>query len=95
MSYQHSNVYIVRIVDTDDRGETQTWFVGPYGSTRADQTADQLESAAREAALREDPDALRDRQCYAEPLFSDEECLKVADYGRAAEGSPSAYFLVT
>lgn len=29
-----SNVYIVRIVDTDDRGETQTWFVGPYGSTR-------------------------------------------------------------
>lgn len=87
MPYRHSNVYIVRVVDTDHKGEARTWFAGPYGSTRADQTADELESAAREVALREDPGARRDRRCDVEPLFSDEECLRVADYGRAAEGS--------
>lgn len=81
MPYQHSNVYIVRIVDTNDQGEVRTWFVGPYGSTRADQTADQLESVASEAAV------LRERQCWVEPLFSDDECLRVADYGRASERS--------
>ena len=81
MPYQHSNVYIVRVVDTDDKGEARTWFVGPYGSTRADQTADQLESAAQEGAV------LRDRQCTVEPLYSDDECLRVADYGRATERS--------
>ena len=87
MPYHHSNVYIVRVDDTDDQGEARTWFVGPYGSTRADQTADQLESAARGAADREERGALRDRRCTVEALFSDDECLGVADYGRTTEGS--------
>lgn len=81
MPYQHSNVYIVRVSDIDDRGDVRTWFVGPYGSTRADQTADWLESVAREAA------ELRDRRCQVEPLYSDDECLVVRDYGRATERS--------
>lgn len=83
MPYNHSNVYIVRVVDTDERGAGQTWFVGPYGSTRADQTAAELESVARQAAV------LRERQCYVEPLYSDDECLRVTDYGRTTEGSLS------
>lgn len=87
MPYQHSNVYIVRVTDTDAQGETRTWFVGPYGSTRADQTAHELESAAGGAADREEPDALRDRECVVEALFSNDECLRVADYGRAEHGS--------
>lgn len=52
MPYQHSNVYIVRVTDTDAQGETRSWFVGPYGSTRADQVAYELESAARGASER-------------------------------------------
>lgn len=80
MSYQHSNVYIVRVVDTDQEG-TNTWFVGPYGSTRADHVADELESVARDSAT------LRDRKCVVEALYSDDECLVVADYGRAGAGS--------
>lgn len=87
MPYHHSNVYIVRVDDTNNQGEARTWFVGPYGSTRADQTADQLESAAREAADREEPGALRDRRCTVKALFSDDECLRVTDYGRTTEGS--------
>lgn len=86
MPYQHSNVYIVRVTDTDAQGETRTWFVGPYGSTRADQIADELESVARGATERE-PDALRDRACVVEALFSDDDCLRVGDYGRAEHGS--------
>lgn len=87
MPYQHSNVYIVRVVDTDGQGETRSWFVGPYGSTRAGQIADELESVARGATERQAPDALRDRQCVVEALFSDDDCLRVADYGRAEYGS--------
>ena len=83
----HSNVYIIRIVDVDHQGETRTWFVGPYGSTRADQTADELEVTARGAAERGEPNALRERECYVEPLWSDNDCLRVADYGRATQGS--------
>jgi hypothetical protein len=48
MSFEHSNVYIVRVVDIDDAGAVNTWFVGPYGSTRADQIADELKGAADE-----------------------------------------------
>lgn len=81
MTYQHSNVYIVRIVDTDDQGETTTWYVGPYGSTRADQVADELESVARAA------DVLRERRCLVEALYSNDDCLRVTEYGRAVEGS--------
>lgn len=82
MSYSHSNVYIVRVVDTDENdGEPHTWFVGPYGATRADQTAAYLERVAREST------ELRVRQCYVEALFSDEECLRVGDYTRKTEGS--------
>lgn len=87
MPYQHSNVYVVRVTDTDAQGETRSWFVGPYGSTRADQTADYLESVARGATEREEPDALRKRECIVEALFSDDECLRVQDYGRAEHGS--------
>lgn len=87
MAYQHSNVYIVRVTDTDAQGETRSWVVGPYGSTRADQTADYLESVARAPSEREEPDALRDRRCVVEALFSDDDCLRVQDYGRAEHGS--------
>lgn len=80
MDLAHSNVYIVRVVDTDADGETRTWFVGPYGSTRSDQVADHLEAAAREGGEVE-------RQCVVEPLFSDDECLRVADYDRRTRGS--------
>lgn len=80
MSYQHSNVYIVRVVDTDQAG-TNTWFVGPYGSTRADQVANELESVAL------DSETLRRRECHVEALYSDDECLVVADYGRVGSGS--------
>jgi hypothetical protein len=81
MSFEHSSVYIVRIVDIDDAGASSTWFVGPYGSTRADQTAYELRVAA------DSTDRLRSRECHVEPLFSDEDCLRVADYDRAAHGS--------
>lgn len=88
MPYQHSNVYIVRVTDTDAQGETRTWFVGPYGSTRADQTADYLESLALDPpSSGGQSDALRDRQCVVEELFSDDDCLRVQDYGRAEHGS--------
>ena len=80
MSFQHSSVYIVRVVDVDGSGEHSSWFVGPYGSTRAAQTADELERSARDTSL-------RSRECHVEPLFSDAECLRVADYGRAEQGS--------
>lgn len=73
MSYSHSTVYIVRIVDADST-ETDTWFVGPYGRTRADQTARHLEAEA-------DADDGGGRTCFVEPLFSDDECLGVVDYG--------------
>ncbi len=78
MPYQHSNVYIVRVTDTDAQGETRSWFVGPYGSTRADQTADYLESVAHGGT---------ERECIVEPLFSDGDCLQIQDYGRAEHGS--------
>lgn len=70
MSYSHSTVYIVRIVD-EGSTETDTWFVGPYGRTRADQTARHLEAEVDDGG----------RTCFVEPLFSDDECLGVVDYG--------------
>lgn len=76
MSYSHSNVYIVKIDDTTADGEPNTWYVGPYGSTLADQTADHLESTAE-----------RPRTCTVLPLFSDDECLVIGDYGRATQRS--------
>lgn len=79
--YEHSSVYIVRIVDTTTAGEVRTWFVGPYGSTRAGQTAGHIENSVADLAR------LQSRECFVEPLFSDDECLRVADYGRAAHGS--------
>lgn len=87
MPYQHSNVYIVNVTDTDNQGATCSWFVGPYGSTRAGQVADELASLARGAIEREEPDALRDRECFVEALFSNDDCLRVQDYGRAEHGS--------
>lgn len=81
MSFEHSNVYIVRVVDVDDDGAANTWFVGPYGSTRADQTADELRCAAEESRQ------LTSRECHVEALFSDNDCLRVADYDRATHGS--------
>lgn len=82
MPYQHSNVYIVSVTDTDEDGQTSTWFVGPYGSTRAGHVADELEDMARAESS-----PLRDRQCVVEPLYSNDECLRVADYVRGTEGS--------
>lgn len=77
MNFSHSNVYIIRVVDelVFDR---HTWFVGPYGSTRADQVADDLQAQT-----------LIDikRTCIVEPLFSNDGCLRVTDYGRAEHGS--------
>ena len=87
MPYNHSNVYIVRVVDIDHQGETNTWFIGPYGSTRADQVAYEMESAARTAVDSEAAGVLGDRQCYVEPLWSNDDCLRVADYERATAGS--------
>lgn len=84
MAYHHSNVYVVRIVDTDNTGEQRTWFAGPYGSTRADQTARYLEFAVCDESVEAD---LSDRLCYVEPLYSDNECLRVDDYTRATDGS--------
>lgn len=81
MSFQHSNVYIVQVVDVDDDGAVNTWFVGPYGSTRAAQTADELKGAADSSSQ------LRSRECVVEALFSDDGCLRVADYDRATHGS--------
>lgn len=80
MSFEHSNVYIVRVVDVDGEGE-YTWFVGPYGSTRAGEVADDLKHAAEESRK------LRSRECHVEALFSDNDCLRVADYDRATHGS--------
>lgn len=87
MSYQHSNVYIIQVTDTDAQGVANTWFAGPYGSTRADQTADELEAAAERVIEQNAPGALRDRKCTVEALFSDTECLRVDDYVRATRGS--------
>jgi hypothetical protein len=81
MSFEHSNVYIVRVVDVDAAGAVNTWFVGPYGSTRADQTADELKGAAADSLQP------RSRECHVEALFSDDSCLRVADYDRATRGS--------
>ena len=69
MSYSHSTVYIVRIVD-EGTDHLDTWFVGPYGHTRAVQTADTLRVDGGDG-----------RTCFVEPLFSDDECLGVVDYG--------------
>jgi hypothetical protein len=66
MTYEHSSVYVVRVVDADE-----TWTVGPYGSTRAVQVADRLLAVATGT-----------RECHVEPLFSDDECLYVGDYSR-------------
>ena len=81
MSYQHSNVHIVKIVDVQKDGEVNTWFVGPYGTTRAGQVAYSLESEAR------DYPRLESRECTVEALFWDDECLRVADYSRETLGS--------
>lgn len=81
MSFEHSNVYIVRVVDVDAAGEANTWFAGPYGSTRADQIRDELQRAAEEARQ------LRSRECHIEALFSNDDCLRVGDYDRASHGS--------
>ncbi|GAB3583173.1 hypothetical protein [Calidifontibacter terrae] len=81
MTYSHSNVYIVRVTDTLSDGETNEWFAGPYGSTRADQTADHLEAVSR------DDEGFTDRRCVVEALFSDDECLRVDDYVRREQGS--------
>jgi len=81
MPFSHSNVYIVRVVDTTKDAEDRTWFVGPYGSTRADQIANDLEHVGRESTK------LLDRRCVVEPLWSDDDCLRVDDYNRAVLGS--------
>ena len=86
MTYHHSSVHIVRIVDTDENGKKTTWYIGPYGSTRADQTADQLEAEIRHS---DNTTGQRWRECYVEKLFSDDECLVVKDYGRVESGSLS------
>lgn len=78
MPYSHSNVYIVRLVDERATG-AKTWYDGPYGSTRADQTADRLEAKQREAEIA--------RTWHVEALFSDDECLRVDDYVRSTAGS--------
>ena len=67
----------MRIVDTNDNGEENTWFAGPYGSTRADQIAAELSHIT----------TTRPRQCHVEPLFSDNDCLRVADYDHKTQGS--------
>ena len=72
MSFDHTNVWIVRIVD-EGPSDTRTWFVGPYGSTRADQTAARLE-VSKPADVQ--------RSCYVEALWSDDECLRVDDNPR-------------
>lgn len=77
MPLSHSNVYIVRVVDTTREAGDRTWFVGPYGSTRADQVADELEQAGE----------VLERRCVVEPLWSDDECLRVDDYNRVTLGS--------
>jgi len=64
----HSNVYILRIVDEVDGKPSMFWFLGPYGATRADQVADELEAIRPQ------------RTVYVEPLFSREDCLCVTDY---------------
>lgn len=79
MSFQHSNVYIVRVKDTTADGETTTWFAGPYGSTAADQAADAIETAPNVGRVgRSD----RERECFVEALYSDNDCLIVQPYGR-------------
>lgn len=77
----HSNVYIIRIVDVDENREERTWFMGPYGSTRAEQQAIYLEHVGRDAR------ELLERACYVEALWSDDECLRVDDYNRTTMGS--------
>lgn len=81
MAFEHSNVYIIQVGDTAIDGETRTWFAGPYGSTRADQVADHLESVAHETG------EIRERRCVVWALFSDDECLRVSDYDRKTLGS--------
>ena len=81
MSYQHSSVHIVKIVDVGKDGDTNTWYVGPYGHTRSGQVAHDLQAEVR------DYPRLESRQCTVEPLFSDDECLRVADYDRTTHGS--------
>ena len=67
MSFEQSNVYVVRVTPPADSTRDE-FVVGPYGSTRADQVADRLEKA------------VPGRQCTVLPLFSDDECLHVGDY---------------
>ena len=78
MPYSHSNVYVVRVVD-ERATETRTWYVGPYGSTRADQTVDRLEAEPREKNI--------ERSCHVEALLFDDQCLRVDDYVRSTAGS--------
>lgn len=79
---RHSRVWIIEIIDTPhDGGEPHTWFAGPYGSTRANHTANALEATTNTA-----PGQSMTRHCLVHPLFSDDDCLAVRDY--AERGDP-------
>jgi len=83
VSYAYRNVCIVRVVDVTVTGRTSTWNVGLYGGRHAGEVALDLESVAR------DSEALTDRQCFVEPLYSDDRCLLVADDGPRPDRSSS------
>lgn len=84
ITYRHATVYIVQIVDTDSAGEgPKVWFVGPYDWSLAHQTADELRRI-----VDEDLEHRGARECSVEPLFSNGECLRVADSRRTNLASP-------
>lgn len=76
MTYSHTNLHVVRIVDRHRDGTEHVWVVGPLGSTGARNKADELESAAEERIDR-DEGLLRSRECSIEPLFEHADTLEV------------------
>jgi hypothetical protein len=61
MTYTHTNLYVVRVVERPGERQQTTWYAGPYGGTAADQTANYLESVAN-----------HERECYVEPLHEED-----------------------
>ncbi len=79
--FSHSSVYIVRVVDAGYDDETRVWFVGPYGHTRANLIANDLDSAVFNSKH------IERRDTFVEELFSNQDCLRVDDYRRREFGS--------
>lgn len=76
MTYSHTNLYVVRVVDRRRDGTEHVWVVGPLGSTGSRHKAEELEYVAEELIER-GGGLIRSRECTVEPLFEHPDTLEV------------------